>query len=122
MAAVWVRVSNIGDISEAHYTLEGAASAKRHDRPCGILAASFAAARSTVSELDRLKEQLGYLRFWLGIMVVTEITLVGWLISTPNTADPVLWSLAAVGVVLLGFGIFLLHRQIERRIEEVRRL
>jgi hypothetical protein len=77
---------------------------------------------STVSELDRLKEQLVYLRFWLGIMVVTEITLVGWLISTPNTADPVLWSLAAVGVVLLSFGIFLLHRQIERRIEEVRRL
>jgi len=75
-----------------------------------------------VSELDRLKEQLVYLRFWLGIIVVTEITLVGWLISTPNTADPVLWSLAAVGVVLLGFGIFLLHRQIERRIEEVRRL
>jgi len=78
--------------------------------------------RSTVSELDRLKEQLVYLRFWLGIMVVTEITLVGWLISTPNTADPVLWSFAAVGVVLLGFGIFLLHRQIERRIEEVRSL
>jgi len=75
-----------------------------------------------VSELDRLKEQLVYLRFWLGIIVVTEITLVGWLISTPNTADPVLWSLAAVGVVLLGFGVFLLHRQIERRIEEVRRL
>jgi len=75
-----------------------------------------------VSELDRIKEQLVYLRFWLGIMVVTEITLVGWLISTPNTADPVLWSLAAVGVILLGFGIFLLHRQIERRIEEVRRL
>ena len=75
-----------------------------------------------MSELDRLKEQLVYLRFWLGIMVVTEITLVGWLISTPNTADPVLWSLAAVGSVLLGFGIFLLHRQIERRIEEIRRL
>ena len=75
-----------------------------------------------MSELDRLKEQLIYLRFWLGIIVVTEITLVGWLISTPNTADPVLWSLAAVGSVLLGFGILLLHRQIERRIEEVRRL
>ena len=75
-----------------------------------------------MSELDRLKEQLVYLRFWLGIMVVTEITLVGWLISTPNIADPVLWSLAAVGVVVLGFGIFLLHRQVERRIEEIRRL
>jgi hypothetical protein len=75
-----------------------------------------------VSELDRLKEQLVYLRFWLGIMVVTEITLVGWLISTPNTADLVLWSLAAVGAVLLGLGIFLLHRQIERRIDQIGKL
>ena len=49
-------------------------------------------------------------------------SLVGWLISTPNTADPILWSLAAIGVVSLGFGIFLLHRQVERRIEEIRRL
>lgn len=75
-----------------------------------------------MSELDRLKEQLVYLRFWLGIMVVTEITVVGWLISTPNTADPVLWSLAAVGAILLGFGIFLVHRQIERRIDQIGRL
>lgn len=75
-----------------------------------------------MSELDRLKEQLVYLRFWLGIMVVTEITVVGWLISTPNTADPVLWSLAAVGTILLGLGIFLVHRQIERRIDQIGRL
>ncbi len=70
-----------------------------------------------MSELDRIKEQLAYLKFWLGIMVVTEISLVGWLISTATTADPALWSFAAVGVVLLGFGIFALHRQIERRID-----
>ncbi len=75
-----------------------------------------------MSELDRLKEQLAYLKFWLGIMVVTEISLVGWLISTVNTADPALWSFAAVGVILLGFGIFALHRQIERRIDLIGRL
>jgi hypothetical protein len=33
-------------------------------------------------ELDRLKEQLAYLKFWQGIMVVTDISLVGWLVST----------------------------------------
>jgi len=75
-----------------------------------------------VSELDRLKEQLVYLRFWLGIMVVTEITLVGWLISTPKTADTLLWSIGAIGAVLLGFGIFLLHRQVERRIDQIGKL
>ena len=52
-------------------------------------------------------------------MVVTEISLVGWLISTADTADRALWSFAAVGVVLLGFGIFALHRQIERRIDQI---
>ena len=75
-----------------------------------------------MSELDRLKEQLAYLKFWQGIMVVTEISLVGWLISTAGSSDPALWSFAAVGVVLLGFGIFALHRQIERRIEQIGRL
>ncbi len=75
-----------------------------------------------MSELDRLKEQLVYLRFWPGIMVVTEITLVGWLVSTPKTADPLLWSIGAIGAVLLGFGIFLLHRQVERRIDQIGKL
>jgi hypothetical protein len=75
-----------------------------------------------VSELDRLKEQIAYLKFWQGIMVVTEISLVGWLISTAGTSHPVLWSFATVGVVVLGFGIFALHRQIERRIEHIGRL
>ncbi|HYG54082.1 MAG TPA: hypothetical protein VD965_02170 [Burkholderiales bacterium] len=75
-----------------------------------------------MSELDRLKEQLVYLRFWLGIMVVTEITLVGWLISSPNTADPVLWSIGAVGAVVLGLAILVLHRQVERRIDQIGKL
>ena len=75
-----------------------------------------------MSELDRLKEQLVYLRFWLGIMVVTEITLVGWLISTPMNANPILWFTGAFAAVALAAGIFLLHRQIERRIDQIGKL
>ena len=44
-----------------------------------------------MSELDRVKEQLVYLRFWLGLMVATEIALVGWLISTAIGANATLW-------------------------------
>lgn len=73
-------------------------------------------------ELDRLKEQLVYLRFWLGIMVVTEITLVGWLISTPTDTNPTLWFIGAFGAVLLGVAIFLVHRQVERRIDQIGKL
>ena len=75
-----------------------------------------------MSELDRLKEQLVYLRFWLGIMVVTEITLVGWLISTPMGTNLTLWFTGTFAAVALAVGIFLLHRQVERRIDKIGKL
>jgi hypothetical protein len=75
-----------------------------------------------MSELDRLKERLVYLRFWLGIMVVTEITLVGWLISTPTGGNRTLWFIAAFAAALLGVGIYLVHRQVERRIDQIGKL
>lgn len=75
-----------------------------------------------MSELDKLKELLVFLRFWLGIMVATEIALVGWLISTPISAGPTLWFIGAFGAVLLGVGIFLANHQIQRRIDEIGKL
>jgi hypothetical protein len=55
-------------------------------------------------------------------MVVTEISLVGWLASAADSATPRLVALAIAGMMVLGFGILLLHRQIERRIEQIGRL
>jgi predicted membrane-bound spermidine synthase len=75
-----------------------------------------------MSELDRLKEQLVYLRLWLGIVVVAEISLIGWLASAVESAPARLLALAIATGVLLGLGIFLLHRQIQRRIDDIGRL
>ena len=41
-----------------------------------------------MSELDHLKEEVAYLKFWLGIVVLTDISLAGWLISSSETAAP----------------------------------
>jgi len=75
-----------------------------------------------VPELDRLKEQVAYLKFWQGIVVVTDITLGGWLISASDTAAPLTFVLAVAGVVLLSLGIVVLHRQVERRIDQIGKL
>ena len=40
-----------------------------------------------MSELDVAKEQIAYLKFWLGILVVTDISLFGWLLSNAPSAD-----------------------------------
>ena len=52
-------------------------------------------------EIDRLKEQL---------------------ISTPSSANPILWFTAAFGAGLLGVGIYLVHRQVEHRIDQIGKL
>jgi hypothetical protein len=62
-----------------------------------------------MSELDRVKEQLVYLRFWLGIMVAIG-------------ANATLWFMGVFGAVALAVGICLVHRQVERRIEQIGKL
>ena len=73
-------------------------------------------------ELERLKEQVAYLKLLQGIAVVTFMSLVGWVISAAETAARITIVLAIAGVVLLGVAILALHRQIGRRIDEIGRL
>ncbi len=72
--------------------------------------------------LDQLKEQVAYLKLWQGIVMVTNISLAGWLFSAVDIAEPLRILLAEFGVILLSFGVVVLHLQIARRIEQIGRL
>ena len=41
-------------------------------------------------QLDVLKEKIAYLKLWLSIVVVTDISLVGWLLGNYTVAN---WAL-----------------------------
>ena len=75
-----------------------------------------------MSKLDVAKEQIAYLKFWLGVLVVTDISLVGWLVSRedPNPVYKILGAVIAIAVVT--FAGFMIHRQIERRIDALEEL
>lgn len=75
-----------------------------------------------MAQLDRVKEQLAYLKLWQGIMVVTDISLVGWIVTSADTAGARPFALAIVAVVALTSGIIAVHRRIERRIDELESL
>ena len=75
-----------------------------------------------MSELDVAKEQIAYLKFWLGILVVTDISLFGWLLSNATNADLRLVLGGSLAVVVFTLGIMLLHRRIERQIRSLREL
>jgi uncharacterized protein (DUF983 family) len=75
-----------------------------------------------MSDLDVAKEQIAYLKVWLGILVVTDISVFGWLISNiENGTAPLLWA-AVIAVVGLTVGIVLLHQRIKGHIESLRGL
>lgn len=75
-----------------------------------------------MSELDVAKEKIAYLKVWLGILVITDISTFGWLISNVDTATPLLLWAAVVAVVAFTVGILLLHRRIDRHIQSLRGL
>jgi hypothetical protein len=58
--------------------------------------------RCHVSELDHLGEEVAYLKFWLGIVVVTDISLAGWLISSSDTAASYTVFFAILGLAIVG--------------------
>lgn len=48
-----------------------------------------------MSELDIAKEKIAYLKIWLGILLVTDISVVGWFVSNLGTATALLlWGLS----------------------------
>ena len=75
-----------------------------------------------MSEVDVLKEKISYLKLWLGIFVVTDISLIGWLITNYEEAKLLLLISDIVGIVSMARAIFILHKRIEREIERLREL
>ncbi|MES1939293.1 hypothetical protein T5B8_03586 [Salinisphaera sp. T5B8] len=72
-----------------------------------------------MSKSERVREQIAYLKFWLGILAALTISLVGWLLSHFDVAP---WPVLVGGVVALvsfAAGIRGLHQQIERRIDQL---
>ena len=70
-----------------------------------------------MSKLDKLKEEISYLKFWLGVMVVTDISLVGWLVSGAGSAPAYKVLGAIVAIIVITASGFAVHRRIERLID-----
>jgi hypothetical protein len=75
-----------------------------------------------MSKADKAKEQIAYLKFWLGVMVVTDISLVGWLVSSAVAAPAYQVVGALVAVVVITVAGFAVHRRVERLIDTLEEL
>jgi len=75
-----------------------------------------------MSELDLAKETIAYLKFWLGVMVVSDISLVGWLLSNAGVASEVKTYGAIIGIGVITTSAFVVHKRIEYIISTLKEL
>lgn len=73
-----------------------------------------------MGKLDKIKEQLNYLKVWLGVFIVISLSIISWL-STHITND-VRSYLAITLLILLSVAILISHRKILAKIDETEEL
>lgn len=72
-----------------------------------------------MSKLDLAKEQIGYLKLWLGIVVATFVSLSGWFLSNFQSVSTIILIAALLGLLLLWIFGFKIHKHIEIKILEL---
>lgn len=72
-----------------------------------------------MSKIDLIKEKINYLKVWLGISVVTLISLVGWLSSSYDKLSNGRLVLSFVGIFWLVGLIHFLNKSILKKINSL---
>ncbi len=72
-----------------------------------------------MAKIDLIKEKINYLKVWLGIFVVTLISLVGWLMSNYNDISVAKLSLTITSVIWMLIVIHFLNKTILKKINSL---
>ena len=75
-----------------------------------------------MAKLDVIKEKINYLKVWLGIFVVTLISLVGWLGSNFESLHGIRLYSSLVGLIWLLISINFLNKVILKKINSLEEL
>jgi hypothetical protein len=75
-----------------------------------------------MSKVDLAKEQIAYLKLWLGIFVAILVSLTGWLMTNFQTADFSTVIASVLGLVFICYIGYALHKRIEQKISSLEEL
>ena len=75
-----------------------------------------------MAKIDVIKEKINYLKVWLGVFIVTLISLIGWLSSNYDRISMSRFLLSVVGIIWLVISIHFLNKNILKKIESLEEL
>jgi len=75
-----------------------------------------------MSKIDEVKEELNYLKVWLGIIVLTTIGLIGWLLNFYETSSDLKIISSMIAIIVLTSSIIVIDKNIKNKIKSLKDL
>jgi 4-hydroxybenzoate polyprenyltransferase len=72
-----------------------------------------------MAKIDKLKEEIGWLKVIFGVLVAIDATLLGWLAQNYTSAGRLLVLAGTAATVVLSFAVVRVNRLAYRRMEEL---
>ncbi len=76
-----------------------------------------------MAKIDEIKEEISYLKFWVGVFVAVAISLLSYIVKHFDVNNFNLYLLfATVALVMDGLAIFFVHKKITKKIKSLKDL
>jgi 4-hydroxybenzoate polyprenyltransferase len=72
-----------------------------------------------MARIDKLKEEIGWLKVIFAILLATDISLIAWLVQNYGKVNPFLFIIGAFAAILLTFLNVLINSIAYRKIDEL---
>lgn len=72
-----------------------------------------------MARVDRIKEEIGWLKVPFGLLSVIDASLLGWLAQSYTDANPALVAAATVAAIVVTGSVLQINRIAYRRIDEL---
>ncbi len=72
-----------------------------------------------MARIDRLKEEIGWLKVPFGVLVVVDASLLGWLAQSHADVHPILAFTGGVATIVVTGAVFWINRAAFRRIKRI---
>ena len=72
-----------------------------------------------MSEIDKIKEEIGWLKIVFGLLIVTDISLAGWLARNIFNIPSLFLSATLLTIALITWWIIVINRRVYRRLDDL---
>ena len=72
--------------------------------------------------LDKLKEELGWLKVVFGIFIATDLSIIAWLVQKYETQSEILSIISGIAIVVITFAVIRVNRIAYKKIDEIGKL